>query len=232
MVKELRIEDFTYDLPESRIALHPLQERDASKLLECKSGKITDYQFTDLSKLLPESAGLFMNNSKVIFARLNFFKATGARIEVFCLEPSDTDPGSAMTFTQSGKWNCLVGNKKRWKGETLELQLENEVVLRAQLLENPENNVVQFSWNGDLTFAEVLEKAGKVPLPPYLNREAEADDYERYQTVYSKKRRFRRSTNCRIAFYGKSACRFKRSKRFHFGIYLACWGWHISACKI
>ncbi len=187
MVKDLRIEDFTYDLPESKIALHPLEKRDGSKLLQYKASAITDYQFTDLSKLLPESAGLFMNNSKVIYARLKFFKATGARIEIFCLEPSDTDPGSAMTYTQSGNWNCLIGNKKRWKGEILELQLESEVVLSAQLLENSENNVVQFKWNGDLTFAEILEKAGKVPLPPYLNREAEADDYDRYQTVYSKK---------------------------------------------
>ena len=186
MVKDLRIEDFTYDLPESKIALHPLEKRDGSKLLQYKSERITDHNFTDISNLLPESVGLFMHNSKVIYARLNFFKATGARIEIFCLEPSDTDPGSAMTYTQSGKWNCLIGNKKRWKGEVLELQLENDVVLKAKLLESAENNVVQFEWNGNLTFAEILEKAGKVPLPPYLNREAEANDYDRYQTVYSK----------------------------------------------
>ncbi len=186
MVKDLKIEDFTYDLPQERIALHPLKERDQSKLLEYKSGVIADNNFTDLKELLPKGSGLFMNNSKVIYARLNFFKSTGARIEIFCLEPTETDPGTAMTLSDVVQWNCLVGNKKKWKGEVLELKLENELILKAQLVNSDEQNVIEFTWNGSITFAEVLEKAGKVPLPPYLNREAEQDDYERYQTVYSK----------------------------------------------
>lgn len=186
MVKDLKIEDFTYDLPEDKIAKHPLAQRDQSKFLVYKSGEIKDKTFTDISEELPKGAGLFMNNSKVIYARLNFFKTTGARIEVFCLEPANTDPGSAMMHTSKTEWICLIGNKKKWKGETLSMELPNGITLQATLNEEEEENCVCLSWNKEIAFAEVLEMAGKVPLPPYLNREAEDLDYDRYQTVYSR----------------------------------------------
>ena len=186
MVKDLKIEDFTYHLPEEKIALYPLDKRDESKLLQFENGEITSNHFKDLAEFLPSKSGLFMNNSKVIYARLNFFKETGARIEVFCLEPSNTDPSTAMAALSNSSWNCLIGNKKKWKGEVLEMQLEGDITLHAELVESRDNNVVAFSWNGQSTFADILQLAGKVPLPPYMNREAEAEDYDRYQTVYSK----------------------------------------------
>lgn len=188
MVKDLRIEDYTYQLPDERIAKHPLEKRDQSKLLYYQNGSINCSLFSELPGHLTTGTQLFMNNSKVIYARLIFFKSTGARIELFCLEASDTDPNSAMGHQQKTRWNCLVGNKKKWKGEVLTMTVSSTLELQAKLIEDLNGQcTVELSWGSEDTFAEVLEQAGRVPLPPYLNRDANDSDYQRYQTVYSKK---------------------------------------------
>lgn len=189
--RELSIQDFTYHLPVERIAAHPLADRDSSRLLHYRDGRISDHHFRDLPGLLPEDSLLVMNDTRVVNARLLFRRDTGAVIEVFCLEP-DGDGSVEQAFQQRGEvvWRCALGNAKRWKQDALG-QLyrapRGEVQLFAQRLGRVEGSErVRLSWlPADLTFAEVLERAGDIPLPPYLQREAEAEDSERYQTVYA-----------------------------------------------
>lgn len=195
MVKEIKIEDFDYNLPDGRIPRHPLSQRDACRLLVAKPGKAAEHlHFTDLPAMLPADAMLVCNDTRVINARMTFRKATGSRIEVFLLEP--IDPADyVLTFQRRGHcvWNCLVGNLKRWKECELSLEIHPEgsdgpVTLKARRLHPTEGNAhaVEFTWdNPGVTFASVVEAAGFIPIPPYLKRESEESDTTDYQTVYA-----------------------------------------------
>lgn len=196
MVPEIHIEDYDYRLPDDRIAKYPLERRDASKLLHYRDGSISETVFRNLPDYLPENALMVFNDTKVVPARLNFQKATGAHIEVFCLEPvQPAEYQSMFVTTGSCRWKCIVGNVKRWKeGEIFLSNPENDMEitaldLRARLVERDgETSIIEFVWKGELPFSKVLEMGGKVPIPPYLNRETESIDLERYQTLYAKYR--------------------------------------------
>ena len=189
-VKHISIEDYDYPLPEGRIAKYPLAERDASKLLVLKDNGISESQFRYVGDFLPENALLVFNETKVIRARLQFRKATGSRIEVFCLEP-ENDYQVAFAATSPVRWKCLIGNAKRWKEGKLSMELMvngEAVTLQAErLMQNDQYAEIEFSWSpASLPFATVLEAAGEIPLPPYLHRDAEPDDRDRYQTVFAR----------------------------------------------
>lgn len=189
--EEITIDNYDYPLPDERIARHPLAERDRCKLLFARKGMSPETKlFAELPRLLPEDAVLVYNNTRVINARLRFNKATGATIEIFCLEPAvPADYAQNFACTERCSWNCLVGNSKRWKGGILESEVVidgNKVSLRAERLEtSATSSVIEFSWDGGYSFARIIEAAGEIPIPPYLNRSTEESDSEDYQTVYS-----------------------------------------------
>ena len=189
-VKDINIEAYDYPLPEERIAKYPLAERDASKLLVLKDNEIQESQFRHIGDFLPSGALLVFNETKVIRARLQFHKATGSRIEVFCLEP-ENDYQVAFAATSPVRWKCLIGNSKRWKEGTLSMQLtvggESVTLCAERIMHNDQYAEIEFSWTPEsLPFASVLEAAGEIPLPPYLHRDAEPDDRDRYQTVFAR----------------------------------------------
>ena len=188
MIKDILIDDFDYELPNDRIAKYPLPERDNSKLLIWKNGRITERLFKNLSDYIPKNTLLVFNNTKVIQARLIFHKKTGASIEIFCLEPEEpSDYAQAFGQTKSCVWMCLVGNSKRWKEGKLEYVSSDVRCTAERINRRGEAQIIRFEWdNQDWTFANVLEKCGELPIPPYLNRKTEASDKETYQTVYSK----------------------------------------------
>lgn len=193
MIPEIHIEDYNYGLDDSRIAKYPLPERDASKLLHYKDGKIGETLFRQLPDLLPNGALMVFNDTKVVPARLNFQRETGAMIEVFCLEPvSPVEYNTAFAATQQCSWKCVIGNAKKWKNDRLRLYNPQEDAVIATIgleavLESREGQtgIVRFEWKDASPFSRVLEMAGTVPIPPYLNRESEAIDTERYQTLYA-----------------------------------------------
>lgn len=190
-ISRISISDFAYDLPEERIAKYPLAERDQSKLLVWKNGTIQDAQFRNLTNYLPAKSLLIFNNTKVIRARILFQKETGARIEIFCLDPVEpADYQIAFQTTDSCVWKCMIGNQKKWKGETLKKRIRidgHEVELCAEQPDPANKSLIRFSWNNqEIEFSRIIENAGLLPIPPYLNRETEESDLERYQTVYSK----------------------------------------------
>ncbi len=190
-VRNIRISDYNYPLPDHRIAKHPLAAREQCKLLCYKvDGEISEGHFYDVPAMLPEKAMLVYNNTRVINARLRFRKATGSTIEIFCLEPVvPCDYQLIFQTTQSCTWLCLVGNSKRWKQGPLTHEIEVEgktVTLEANRGERRGNSFeIEFSWNGGVTFASILEAIGEIPIPPYLNRGTESTDSADYQTVYS-----------------------------------------------
>ena len=189
-VKHISIEEYDYPLPEERIAKYPLPERDASNLLVLKDNEIKKSQFKYLGEFLPQDTLLVFNETKVIRARLQFHKATGSRIEIFCLEP-EKDYQVAFSATSPVRWKCLIGNSKRWKEGMLSMELSvggKPVVLSAERIsQNDQYAEIEFSWTPEnLSFASVLEAAGEIPLPPYLHRDAEPDDRDRYQTVFAR----------------------------------------------
>ncbi|MBR1732801.1 MAG: S-adenosylmethionine:tRNA ribosyltransferase-isomerase [Alloprevotella sp.] len=190
--KHLRISNFAYDLPDERIAKYPLPERDKSKLLHYKGGNISEGTFDRLPELLQSGGLMVFNNTRVIYARLHFRKATGGLIEVFCLEPHvPSDYQQSFATGGSVTWICLVGNSKKWKEGALEREISvggRTLVLRAvRGAANGSGFEISFDWGDDgITFAEVLEATGELPIPPYLNRATEARDLQTYQTVYSK----------------------------------------------
>ena len=188
-LQALRIEDYDYPLPDERIARYPLPERDHSKLLCLRGNAISEHHFYDLPSLLPKDSLLVFNDTKVIHARLLFRKETGAVIEVFCLEPHGMDVTEAFAQRERCTWTCFIGNNKKWKEGALSGQwsvASGRFTLTATRREAVGNAwVVDFCWTGGLSFAEVIESAGVIPLPPYLGREAEESDAERYQTVYA-----------------------------------------------
>ncbi len=199
MVQDIRIEDYNYPLPEERIARYPLAQRDDSKLLVFTdgSGRVPENRkFRDLADCLPENSLMVFNNTKVVPARLFFQKDTGALIEVFCLEPADPqDYQLCFATTASCRWKAIVGNIKRWKGGRLHLYITpdhteapllKEMSLEAELIERGQASIVAFYWKGGYSFSQVMEHAGRIPIPPYLKRDTEAIDLERYQTWYAK----------------------------------------------
>ena len=194
MIPEIHIEDYNYSLPDEKIAKYPLAQRDASKLLCYKDGHPAMHKFSDIADLLPEGSLMVFNDTKVVPARLHFQRSTGAHIEIFCLEPLQPEEYVTMfAVTDRCRWKCIVGNVKRWKNDTLSLfNPENaadvsEMNLRADLVERcGETSVVEFSWDNGAPFSKVLEVCGSVPIPPYLNRDTEDIDLERYQTLYAR----------------------------------------------
>jgi S-adenosylmethionine:tRNA ribosyltransferase-isomerase len=183
----LRITDYTYDLPAHRIALHPLAQRDAAKLLVYRQGVIEHSTFRFIADYLPANATLFFNDTKVIRARLLFRKPTGAEIEIFLLAPVApfTDMAQAMQVRAKSLWQCSIGNLKRWKEHDSLVLTRGKATLTARLI-NRINQTAELSWQpATLTLAEIIEAFGVVPLPPYINRAAQEADFERYQTVYS-----------------------------------------------
>ena len=188
-LKNIRIADYDYPLPEERIAKFPMEQRDHSKLLCLKDGAISEHHFYDLPSLLPKDTLLVFNYTKVIHARLFFQKETGAVIEDFCLEPHNMAVSQAFEQHEQCSWVCFIGNNKKWKSGplTLEFSISNsQFSIQATRREAVGNAwIVDFNWTGGLSFAEVIDAAGVIPLPPYLNREAEESDSIRYQTVYA-----------------------------------------------
>ncbi|MCU7547742.1 S-adenosylmethionine:tRNA ribosyltransferase-isomerase [Chitinophagaceae bacterium LB-8] len=190
---EIFIKDYTYSLPQERIAAFPLPERDQSKLLVYKSGKISDDVFYNTPEYLEPGATFILNNTRVIEARILFHKPTGGVIEIFCLEPTDENNiENAICHTGPVRWNCLIGGASKWKpGQVLQKQLlinDREVVLSAHYIDKlVDSFVIEFSWQpSDVSFGEVVHAAGAIPLPPYIKREALADDANRYQTIFAR----------------------------------------------
>lgn len=190
--QQIRIEEYDYPLPDERIAKFPLAKRDESKLLLYKDGQVSESVFKHIADYLPAGSLLVYNNTRVIQARLLFQKATGARIEVFCLEPAEPHD-YALIFQQTERcsWICLVGNLKKWKDGLLTKKVAiqgEEVILSAEKKESHgDSHRIEFTWdNPKYTFADLLDAAGVLPIPPYLHRETEKSDLVTYQTVYSK----------------------------------------------
>ncbi len=195
MIPDIRIEDYNYPLPDEQIAKYPLAERDSSKLLRYKNGMVDEFIFHDIPDLLPDNSIMVFNDTKVVPARLHFVRPTGARIEIFCLQPdSPSEYNLSFAETESCSWKCVIGNAKKWKNDTLDLYLPDGHISEASTLQmkadllarDGETGIVRFSWSGGLPFSKVLEICGTIPIPPYLNRESEAIDAERYQTLYAK----------------------------------------------
>lgn len=195
MKPAIRIDDYFYDLPEDRIAKYPLAHRDDSKLLVNMDGELGNCLFKDIADYLPSNSLMVFNETKVVPARLLFKRDSGALIEVFCLEPiSPSDYQQVFAATDSCVWKTIVGNAKKWKGDTLSLYIEhidNEKIkalnLKVDLISREANSfTVRFSWSGGLSFSQVMEMCGKMPIPPYLNRETQPIDSTRYQTLYAR----------------------------------------------
>ena len=189
---KISIQDYSYHLPEEKIALHPLAQRDASKLLVYKKGVIEENVFANITSLLPEHSLLVFNNTRVINARIRFKKTSGANIEIFCLEPQGniTEYSTVMSSTGASQWKCLVGGAAKWKDEVLEKNIiingEN-VLLKAIMLDKLSDAYsIQLSWTpANFSFAAVIEAAGETPLPPYIKRITEEEDTSRYQTIFA-----------------------------------------------
>ena len=191
--KDLQIKDFSYNLPDERIAKYPLANRDQSKLLIYKGEQISESVYQQIAKEIPENSLLLFNNTKVVEARILFQKETGATIEIFCLEPDDRYPDITSAMLQKGKvfWKCLVGGAKKWK----EPQISKSILIGGKTIaftaerreQIADYYLIEFNWvDADISFAEILHAAGLIPLPPYLNRAAETSDLDRYQTIYAK----------------------------------------------
>ena len=194
MIPEIHIEDYNYGLEDDRIAKYPLPERDASKLLHYKDGAVSEYVFRQLPELLPEGSLMIFNDTKVVLARLHFVRETGAHIEIFCLEPvQPVEYNTAFCATDTTSWKCVIGNAKKWKSDVLHLyNPDNRADIVSLGLEarlehrDGQTGVGRFTWKDASPFSRVLEMAGTVPIPPYLNRESEQIDTERYQTLYAR----------------------------------------------
>lgn len=189
--RHININDFDYPLPDERIAKFPLARRDESKLLVYRGGDIAERRFRDLGDVVPEGSFFVFNNTKVVRARLVMHKDSGARVEVFCLEPhAPADYERAFAVRGGCEWSCIVGNLKKWKSGEVAIPFDHEgrtCSLRAAIVERgTREHIVRFEWDADMTFGQLLEYLGRIPIPPYLNRESEEIDNTRYQTVYSK----------------------------------------------
>ena len=192
MIPDIRIEDYNYTLPDERIAKYPLPQRDASKLLVYKDGIPSESIFRSLPDFLPEGALMIFNDTRVVPARMHFRRDTGAHIEIFCLEPvQPAEYNTSFAAVESCSWKCVIGNSKRWKDDILTYDCPPDSALAdmhltaALISREGQTGVVEFRWEGGEPFSRVLEECGQVPIPPYLNRETEAIDLERYQTLYA-----------------------------------------------
>lgn len=187
--QQIRIENYDYPLPDYRIAKYPLAKRDEAKLLSYQDGKLSTHIFSEITDLLPADALMIMNNTRVIRARVEFFRSTGARIEIFCLEPHE--PAlyeQSLAAHKEVIWHCLVGQAKKWKEPYLERDLGGGYTLRVSrvgTLEGQAGALIKFEWDSPHTFGEMLEQIGELPIPPYLNRKTEESDLTDYQTVYA-----------------------------------------------
>lgn len=191
MAKSININDFDYPLPDERIAKFPLERRDGSKLLVYRNGEISERRFAEIGQELDSDTLFIFNNTKVVRARLVMHKPSGARVEVFCLEPTaPADYERAFAATAECCWSCIVGNLKKWKEGAVEIPFNFEgcdYTLRAYIAERGvREHIVRFEWEAPMTFGQLLEYLGRIPIPPYLNRESEEIDNTRYQTVYSR----------------------------------------------
>lgn len=191
MERHIDINQYDYPLTDDRIAKFPLDDRASSKLLVYRHGQITQSTFGNIGDMLPEGATLIFNNTRVVRARLIMHKASGARIEIFCLEPhSPADYERAFAVKGCAEWSCIVGNLKKWKeGEVaIDFTLDGrDSRLSARIVERgTREHIVRFEWTADMTFGQLLEHLGRIPIPPYLNRDSEEIDNTRYQTVYSR----------------------------------------------
>ena len=191
MERHIDINEFDYPLPDGRIAKFPLDDRSASKRLVYRTGAVTESRFRNIDEQLPRNTLVVFNNTKVIRARIVMHKASGARIEVFCLEPHEpADYERAFAARGTCSWSCIVGNLKKWKEGEVEIRFDHEgrpCRLTAEIAERgTREHIVRFAWDADMTFGQMLEHLGRIPIPPYLNRESEEIDLTRYQTVYSK----------------------------------------------
>ena len=191
MERHIDINDYNYELPDERIAKFPLAERSSSKLLIYDNGAIAESRFCSVADYLPEGATLVFNNTRVVRARIVMHKASGARIEVFCLEPHNpADYERAFVQRGQSEWSCIVGNLKKWKEGEVGIDFEYrgaQHTLRAEIVERgTREHIVRFRWSAECTFGELLEELGRIPIPPYLNRESEEIDNTRYQTVYAR----------------------------------------------
>jgi S-adenosylmethionine:tRNA ribosyltransferase-isomerase len=189
--RHIDINDYNYELPDERIAKFPLSERSQSKLMVYDNGTISESRFANVASYLPDGAMFVFNNTRVVRARIIMHKASGARIEVFCLEPhSPADYENAFSVRGESEWSCVVGNLKKWKeGEiSVEFDVDGQPhSLRAEIVERgTREHIVRFRWSADMTFGQLLELLGRIPIPPYLNRDSEDIDNTRYQTVYAK----------------------------------------------
>lgn len=189
MDERLNIEEYNYELPEDKIAQKPLPERAASKLLFYDKGNITEKTFRVINDCLPNNSFMIFNNTKVINARIFFKKETGAKIEIFCLEPIGKEIEKAFESMDESEWNCLVGNASKWRDEILvkDFTIDSKAVqLYAEKTgKDTDGFSIKFKWEGEYSFSEVMSNAGTTPLPPYIKRKAEISDGERYQTVFA-----------------------------------------------
>ncbi|NNE56142.1 MAG: S-adenosylmethionine:tRNA ribosyltransferase-isomerase, partial [Flavobacteriales bacterium] len=185
--QDINIQEFDYELPDHRIAKFPVEPREKCKLLHFNDREITHHTFEEITQRLDEQDLLVMNNARVINARLKFQKPTGGKVEIFVLEPHEQTPDEALKNVGSTVWKCMVGGAKKWKegAVKLEEQLAACPHLEATLVQREPHFLVEFSWATNITWGEILDEAGKIPLPPYLNRNSEASDAEDYQTVYA-----------------------------------------------
>ena len=184
--KSINISDYSYELPNDRIAVHPLANRDESKLLVYDKGDITHNTFLNLPSILNNGDVLLVNNTKVIQARLLFQTQAGKKVEIFCLSPFQSEIQQAMLHQQTSKWEVLIGNFKKWDIQEVLIHETDGEQLTARFVDNYKDGfVVEFNWNSEAIFADILNKAGQMPLPPYLNRAPIDDDKQRYQTVYA-----------------------------------------------
>jgi S-adenosylmethionine:tRNA ribosyltransferase-isomerase len=191
--KNLKISDYIYNLPDGKIAQYPLSKRDSSKLLVYRNCNIEETKFIDIDKYIPSDSLIILNNTKVIPARLFFYKESGAKIEIFCLEPFSDTKDFQIEFHKKGSsiWKCFVGNASKWKNGNVKniFKYNNrEFDITAEIKEKiSDEYLIEFSWNSsEITFGEVIECFGKVPLPPYIKRDSEKSDKKNYQTVYAK----------------------------------------------
>ena len=185
--KEIHISEYNYALPDERIAKFPMKERDHSKLLIYNKGVVGEDVFYNLSNHLPKGALMVFNNTKVIQARMHFRKETGALIEIFLLEPAaPSDYELMFQTTNRCSWYCLVGNLKKWKDGVLKVESEGFNLTAKRLGDHGTSQLIEFEWTGGMSFAEVIDAVGELPIPPYLNRETQESDKTTYQTVYSK----------------------------------------------
>lgn len=192
MIPEIRIQDYNYNLPDSRIAKYPLPERDSSKLLLYKDGQCEESVFRNLAEYIPEGSLMVFNDTKVVPARLFFQRSTGAHVEIFCLEPDfPSEYNTCFATTERCRWKCVIGNSKRLKeNEVLVLDTDSGMFdglwPEAKLVSRDgQTGIVEFCWKGGIPFSRLLELCGRVPIPPYLNRDTEEIDLERYQTLYA-----------------------------------------------